>query len=301
MMPPLGFSTPPQIPNITTSERPLVTTTVFAATTPENTPFAYHASTSTNPSPMISPAFVEASYEILEALLIESQRHIRNEDLRTEFEYFSEDYDEEREMEPRLEPRREATLTLWLRSHGVRRQQERVIRFERTKMPFHVGSYDGKGDPYNFLHLFEGAIPMQKWLISVACHMFTHTLKDSTRIWWNSQKAGFVHGLRTRSLVEHLYTYLPSTYKGLMEKTYTWIEAREILPLPRTQSRFTSQYVEKSKGNSRQEKDARSFEPPQRCSEASDREICPSTITSMKITDTIPIIVDTSELGFKRL
>ncbi|GJX28518.1 hypothetical protein Tco_0236597 [Tanacetum coccineum] len=31
-----------------------------------------------------------------------------------------------------------------------------------------------------------------------------------------------------RNLVEHLSTDLPSTYKGLMEKTYTWIEAREV-------------------------------------------------------------------------
>ncbi|GJZ98451.1 reverse transcriptase domain-containing protein [Tanacetum coccineum] len=85
-------------------------------------------------------------------------------------------------------------------------------------MPSHIGSYDGKGDP------------------------------DSARIWWNSQKvgsildyeyrkhlglheeqriSGFVHGLRTKSLVEHLSTDLPSTYKGLTENTYTWVEARE--------------------------------------------------------------------------
>ncbi|GKF30526.1 hypothetical protein Tco_0100324, partial [Tanacetum coccineum] len=32
----------------------------------------------------------------------------------------------------------------------------------------------------------------------------------------------------TRSLVEFLSTDLPTTYKGLMEKTYTWIEAREV-------------------------------------------------------------------------
>ncbi|GKA11016.1 reverse transcriptase domain-containing protein [Tanacetum coccineum] len=160
-------------------------------------------------------------------------------------------------------------------------------------MPSHIGSYDGKGYPDNFLHLFEGAIRMQKWLMLVACHMFTYALKDSTRIRWNSQKAGsildyedlkakfqshfsqqkkftkthlavhniiqregestrafitrytndtlqilglheeqrilgFVHGLRTRSLVEHLSTDLPSTYKGLMEKTYTWVKAREV-------------------------------------------------------------------------
>ncbi|GKC37552.1 reverse transcriptase domain-containing protein [Tanacetum coccineum] len=40
--------------------------------------------------------------------------------------------------------------------------------------------------------------------------------------------SGFVHGLRTRSLVEHLSMDLPSTYKVLMEKTYTWVEAREV-------------------------------------------------------------------------
>ena len=127
----------------------------------------------------------------------------------------------------------------------------------------------------------------------VACHMFTYTLRDSARIWWNGQKPGsivnlddlkakfrshfsqqkkftrthltvhnikqkdnestrafvtrytdetlqilglhedqrilgFVHGLRNWSLVEFLSTDLPTTYKGLMEKTYTWIEAKEV-------------------------------------------------------------------------
>ncbi|GJS70381.1 reverse transcriptase domain-containing protein [Tanacetum coccineum] len=39
---------------------------------------------------------------------------------------------------------------------------------------------------------------------------------------------GFVHGLRTRNLVEFLSTDLPTTYKGLMEKTYPCIEAKEV-------------------------------------------------------------------------
>nr|GEW13667.1 reverse transcriptase domain-containing protein [Tanacetum cinerariifolium] len=34
---------------------------------------------------------------------------------------------------------------------------------DKLKMPSHVGSYDGKRDPDNYLHLFEGAIRMQKW------------------------------------------------------------------------------------------------------------------------------------------
>jgi hypothetical protein len=44
------------------------------------------------------------------------------------------------------------------------------------KMPSHIGTYDGKGDPENFIHLFEGAIRMQKWVMPVACHMFTYTI-----------------------------------------------------------------------------------------------------------------------------
>ncbi|GJZ49178.1 hypothetical protein Tco_0603368 [Tanacetum coccineum] len=123
----------------------------------------------------------------------------------------------------------------------------------RIKMPSYMGSYDEKGDPDKYLHLFEGVIRMMKWAMPVACHMFTYTLKDSVRIWWNGQKAcsilnyedlkaefrytydtlqilglreeqrifGFVHGLKTRSLVEFLSIDLQTTYKGLMEKTYT--------------------------------------------------------------------------------
>ncbi|GJR53227.1 hypothetical protein Tco_1403748 [Tanacetum coccineum] len=325
--PPPGFSATP------------TTTTMFAATTPENTPLAYRASTSTNPNPAISLAFIEANYETLESLLRDRRRQMRNNDLQTELEYFSEDYDEEREMKPRPEPVRAATPTLRAASPRVRRRRERVVGFEETqnrgesrvernseggrpseeasrgngsqniklppllaahigrskngqplqssltsfyvgqalpnniggnlppnggtfanlpqgghapstftngnilpqngftypanippnsypfytqpmytfpnmpayanpnstglflnslglvtpfvrwiedypllnelKKPSHIGSYDGKGDPDNFLHLFEGAIRMQKWLMPIACHMFTYTLKDS--------------------------------------------------------------------------------------------------------------------------
>ena len=63
------------------------------------------------------------------------------------------------------------------------------------KMPSHIGTYNGKGDPDNFLHLFEGAIRMQKWVMPVACHMFTYTLRDAARIWWNGQKPGSIINL----------------------------------------------------------------------------------------------------------
>ncbi|GKE25143.1 hypothetical protein Tco_1436655 [Tanacetum coccineum] len=75
--PPPGFSAMP------------TTTTMFAATTPKNTPLAYRVSTLTNPNPVIRPAFVEANYKTLESLLRDWRRQMRNNNLQTELEYFS--------------------------------------------------------------------------------------------------------------------------------------------------------------------------------------------------------------------
>ncbi|GKG43986.1 hypothetical protein Tco_0483079, partial [Tanacetum coccineum] len=58
------------------------------------------------------PALVEANYEAIQYLLRDRRRQMRNNDIRTELEYFSEDYYEEREMEPRPEPTRAATPPL---------------------------------------------------------------------------------------------------------------------------------------------------------------------------------------------
>nr|GEW40175.1 hypothetical protein [Tanacetum cinerariifolium] len=57
----------------------------------------------------------------------------------------------------------------------------------------------------------------------------TRYTDDTLQIWGlheDHRISGFVHGLRIRSLVEHLSMDIP--YKGLMDKTYTWIEAREV-------------------------------------------------------------------------
>ncbi|GKF00131.1 hypothetical protein Tco_0023481 [Tanacetum coccineum] len=74
----------------------------------------------------------EANYEILESLSRDRRRQIHNEDLRTELEYFSEDYDEELKMEPRPKRTREVTPPLRTRSPRVRRQREKVVGFEEA-------------------------------------------------------------------------------------------------------------------------------------------------------------------------
>ncbi|GKE37729.1 hypothetical protein Tco_1461134, partial [Tanacetum coccineum] len=176
-----------------------------------------HASNSANPDPMISPKFVEANYEVLESLLRERRRQICSKYIRTKLEYFSEEYDEEREMEQRHARVRESeggrpserraenirsrgeNLPPLLVAHLGRSENDQPLQSTLTsvfgghqpstnlggnlppndsnscvtlfvhwiedyplldglKMPSHVGSYDGKGDPDNYLHLFEGAI-----------------------------------------------------------------------------------------------------------------------------------------------
>ncbi|GJZ69621.1 hypothetical protein Tco_0633171 [Tanacetum coccineum] len=162
---------------------------------------------------MISPAFVEANYEILESLLRKRRRQIRNEDLRIELEYFSEDYDEEREMELRPEPHREATPTLRPRSPVVHRHGERVVGSEDA--PNREESRRGRNA--------EGIRPSE---IEAREGENNGSAKEIHKDTLGGSQ--YQAKRRTRSLVEHLSTDLPSTYKGLMEKTYTWIEAREV-------------------------------------------------------------------------
>ncbi|GJW15374.1 hypothetical protein Tco_0019507, partial [Tanacetum coccineum] len=116
--PPTGFSVVPII------------TAMFSTATPENTPMAYRASTLANPNPVISLAFVKANYEALKSLLRDRRRQMRNNDIRTELEYFSEDYDVEQEMEPRLKPTRAATPPLRVASPKIHRRGERTVGFE---------------------------------------------------------------------------------------------------------------------------------------------------------------------------
>ncbi|GKB99145.1 hypothetical protein Tco_0985282 [Tanacetum coccineum] len=164
------------------------------------------------------------------------RRQKRNEDICTELEYFSEEYDEEREMEPRPVRNMETTLVLCTRSSRTRRQRERMVDFKD------VPNQDGGRVERNFeAHLgrSKNGQPLQSSLTSVhggpqpsiniggSLPPNDDTLQI-LGLHEDQSISRFVHGLRTRNLVEFLSIDLPTTYKGLMEKTYTWIEAREV-------------------------------------------------------------------------
>ncbi|GKA39350.1 hypothetical protein Tco_0731901 [Tanacetum coccineum] len=96
--PPPCFSTLTPLPDPNVGELPPITVSTFTVRTPENTPLANHASTSANSDPAINLAFIQANYEVLKSLLREHRRQMRNEDLCTKLEYYSKEYDEEREV-----------------------------------------------------------------------------------------------------------------------------------------------------------------------------------------------------------
>ncbi|GJW61306.1 reverse transcriptase domain-containing protein [Tanacetum coccineum] len=197
-----------------------MTTTMFAATNPKNTPFAYRASTSANPNPMICPERAKkADTEATPSLRPRSPEVRRQRKRVVGFEEApnregsragrNAEGSRPLEIEARENGNMGMNLPSLLAAHLGRKKSgsfadptgsitplfcwiEDYPLPYGLKMPSHIGSYDGKGDPDNFLHLFEGVIRMKKWLMLVACHMFTYTLKDSARIWWNSQKAGSI-------------------------------------------------------------------------------------------------------------
>nr|GEZ92696.1 reverse transcriptase domain-containing protein [Tanacetum cinerariifolium]GEZ92707.1 reverse transcriptase domain-containing protein [Tanacetum cinerariifolium]GFA42907.1 reverse transcriptase domain-containing protein [Tanacetum cinerariifolium] len=225
---------------------------MFAAATPENTPPAYCASTSTNTNPVISPAFGEANYETLESQLRDRRRQMRNNDLRTELEYFSEDYDKEKEMKPRPRPARAVTPPLRAASprEKMGKSSQALPNNVGWNLPSKGGSFTnlprGGHVPSTFTNAYvyvpkhaayanpnlTGLFPNLSGLVTpfvrwIEDYPLSDGLKMPSHICSYDEK-GDPDNFPIRSLVEHLSTDLLLTYKGLMEKTYTWVEAREI-------------------------------------------------------------------------
>ncbi|GJU44248.1 hypothetical protein Tco_1201514 [Tanacetum coccineum] len=294
----------------------------------------------------------------------ERRRQVQNEDLRAELEYYNEEYDEEREMEPRPVRARATTLVLRTRSPRVRRHRGRVVEFEDApnmdgsrvekesdgrrpskrrvkmvevveetflhysqptwkkserapmsnyghnhnvpmyplnvpptsypfydptglfadsagcvtpfvcwiedyplpdglKMPSHVGSYDGKGNPDNYLHLFESSFR------SIVNY---EDLKEKFRSHFSQQKKFMkthlaVYNIKQKdSLVKFLSTDLPTTYKGLIEKTYTWIEEKEVATngAPNDHKEGFNRFNKESKENSSNREGRQNLQQPPR-------------------------------------
>ncbi|GKG45328.1 hypothetical protein Tco_0495406, partial [Tanacetum coccineum] len=52
----------------------------------------------------------------------------------------------------------------------------RHFDFPRTRMPSHVKTYDGSGNPEDHIKLFQSAAKTERWAMPTWCHMFNSTL-----------------------------------------------------------------------------------------------------------------------------
>ncbi|GKD94416.1 hypothetical protein Tco_1374253 [Tanacetum coccineum] len=58
----------------------------------------------------------------------------------------------------------------------------RHFSLPRTRMPSHVKTYDGSGDPEDHLKLFQSAAKTEGWAMPTWCHMFNSTLTGNARL-----------------------------------------------------------------------------------------------------------------------
>ncbi|GJR46179.1 hypothetical protein Tco_1314282 [Tanacetum coccineum] len=61
----------------------------------------------------------------------------------------------------------------------------RYFNFPRTRIPSHVKTYDGSGDPKDHLKLFQAAEKTERWAMPTWCHMFNSTLIGNARVWFD--------------------------------------------------------------------------------------------------------------------
>ncbi|GJU42533.1 reverse transcriptase domain-containing protein [Tanacetum coccineum] len=55
----------------------------------------------------------------------------------------------------------------------------------RARMPSHVKTYDGSGDPEDHLKLFQSAAKTERWAMPTWWHMFNSTLTGNARVWFD--------------------------------------------------------------------------------------------------------------------
>ncbi|GJZ34656.1 reverse transcriptase domain-containing protein [Tanacetum coccineum] len=61
----------------------------------------------------------------------------------------------------------------------------RHFNFPKTRMPSHIKTYDGSGDPEDHLKIFQAAAKTERWVMPTWCHMFNSTLTGNARVWFD--------------------------------------------------------------------------------------------------------------------
>ncbi|GJS50740.1 reverse transcriptase domain-containing protein [Tanacetum coccineum] len=121
----------------------------------------------------------------------------------------------------------------------------------RTRMPSHVKTYDGSGDPEDHLKLFQSAAKTEGWAMPTWCHMFNSTLTGNARVWFDKlpkesidsyedlrttspgcrrcsgmheESPGFMHGITHPGLIKRLYERIPRSVDEMYRMTTSFLQ-----------------------------------------------------------------------------
>nr|GEW42305.1 putative ribonuclease H-like domain-containing protein [Tanacetum cinerariifolium] len=209
MTPPPGFLT--LTPIAGPNELPPITTSAFTAMIPKNTPLTHRASTSTNLNPMISPAFVE-NISVRSMMKkgkwnrgLETGRVERNFKGTRPSKFIAE----------AIKSQGMSLLSLLAANLGSENGQPLQSSLTSVYGGPQPSTNTGWNLPPNGTHLLHNAQPFLPSNLHPPNRLYTTLSREKAKV-------------LKPSLLEFLSTTLPTTYKGLMEKTYTWIKAREV-------------------------------------------------------------------------
>ncbi|GKD27150.1 hypothetical protein Tco_1233364 [Tanacetum coccineum] len=200
----------------------------------------------------IDEAFVMANYSQLEPLMRKRMRQLRLQGIATRLNYSSEDVDEERELEAspgfRTRPSegREEPITrnipLLLAAHL--RETERgqgmvplgggerplpkgaVLSYEDLKKRFRTYFNQQKKQTKTYLAI-NGIKRREGESVRAFISRYRNETAQITKLNEDQRIAGFVHGVKIKSLVKFVCAELSESYDGLIDKAYSWLQAEE--------------------------------------------------------------------------
>ncbi|GJW12389.1 hypothetical protein Tco_1578216 [Tanacetum coccineum] len=122
----------------------------------------------------------------------------------------------------------------------------------KRRLPSHVKTYEGTGDPHDHLKIFETVTTNENWPQAIWCRQFNSTLVENARTWFDKlpkqtttdafmqrykdemvhvkscpeilQISGFMNGISNQDLIKKLNDKVPSTFDEAMKRTRSFIQ-----------------------------------------------------------------------------
>ncbi|GJX00099.1 hypothetical protein Tco_0184012 [Tanacetum coccineum] len=147
----------------------------------------------------------------------------------------------------------------------------RHFDFPRTRMPSHVKTYDGSGDPEDHIKLFQSAAKTERWAMPTWCHMFNSTLTGNARVWDGESTEdfmerykeevldvegapecmkifGFMHGITHPELIKRLYEKIPRSMDKMYRVTMSFLQG-EVAAFSHGRKKAPTPWKQPERGN----------------------------------------------------